>query len=96
MYFIDPNEGDSKDAIEAYCEMTTKSTCILPSPDKIPFKWYNKESKFGYSWFSEIKEGLAVSLTQYYFKFSKDLILFNLLYLKIRFVSQSFTNFMIY
>jgi hypothetical protein len=64
MYFIDPNEGDSKDAIEAYCEMTTKSTCILPSPDKIPFKWYNKESKLGYSWFSEMKEGFSVSLTQ--------------------------------
>lgn len=60
-YYIDPNEGSAKDAIEAYCDMTTKSTCIFASPSKIDTKFVqHKGSKVGHSWFSEMKQGFTV------------------------------------
>jgi collagen type II alpha len=32
-YWVDPNSGDPKDAILAYCNMENESTCIYPKPD---------------------------------------------------------------
>merc|ERR1711915_296969 len=31
-YWIDPNEGDTKDAIVVYCDMEENATCVLPQP----------------------------------------------------------------
>lgn len=36
MYWMDPNAGDTKDAIEVYCDMTHKATCITSSPSNFP------------------------------------------------------------
>lgn len=30
-YWIDPNGGDKADAVQVYCDMTEKATCIQPS-----------------------------------------------------------------
>lgn len=35
-YWIDPNEGDTKDAILVHCDMEKRATCILPSPGRTP------------------------------------------------------------
>lgn len=56
MYWIDPNEGDSKDAVQVYCNMAKGATCITPSPNKIPGKaYYIGRGK--HTWFSDMKEG---------------------------------------
>lgn len=34
-YWIDPNEGDVRDAVLVRCDVITKSTCIIPQPDHI-------------------------------------------------------------
>ncbi|CAG2174253.1 unnamed protein product [Oppiella nova] len=59
IYYIDPNEGTSNDAIQAYCDMTTKSTCVFPAPTSVPIRPYNKETKYGHNWFSEMKGGFT-------------------------------------
>lgn len=34
-YWIDPNQGDAKDAILAYCDMHERTTCIYPKPSEV-------------------------------------------------------------
>jgi len=35
-YWVDPNDGDIRDAILVYCDMDKRATCIYPSPAKSP------------------------------------------------------------
>ena len=38
MYFVDPNQGSPKDAIEVFCDMSTRQTCVLPKPSSVRVK----------------------------------------------------------
>lgn len=35
VYWIDPNQGDPKDAIQVYCDMQKKATCIIAKPEQV-------------------------------------------------------------
>lgn len=35
IYYIDPNQGDPKDAIQVYCDMEKKATCIIAKPEQV-------------------------------------------------------------
>ena len=60
MYWVDPNQGSSLDAIKVHCNMETGETCIAPAKSIVPMKnWYLskniKEKKP--VWFSESMTG---------------------------------------
>jgi collagen type II alpha len=57
-YWVDPNEGDPKDAILVYCDMKKKATCVVPKPEKSSEIHY--EGKEAEIWLGEIKNGLKV------------------------------------
>lgn len=56
-YWVDPNEGDVRDAVLVQCNQITKSTCVKPQPDHIgPIDFENRNpqpeiwlSEFGYT-----------------------------------------------
>lgn len=56
-YWVDPNEGDVRDAVLVRCDHITKSTCVKPQPDHIgPIDFVNRSpqseiwlSEFGYT-----------------------------------------------
>ena len=35
-YWIDPNDGDSRDAILVHCDAAKRSTCLFASPSRTP------------------------------------------------------------
>lgn len=42
-YWIDPNQGSTKDAIRVFCDMETGETCVNPNPSSVPRKaWWTK------------------------------------------------------
>lgn len=44
-YWIDPNEGSPRDAIQVYCNMEMGETCIPANPASIPRKnWWTSHS----------------------------------------------------
>ena len=44
-YWIDPNQGSTKDAIRVHCNMDTGETCISANPASIPRKtWWTKST----------------------------------------------------
>lgn len=44
-YWIDPNQGSTKDAIKVFCNMDNGETCISANPANIPRKaWWTKSS----------------------------------------------------
>lgn len=58
-YWIDPNEGDVRDAILVYCNADTKATCVKPSPEKTP-----EVSYVGHDqevWLSEVEGGIKMT-----------------------------------
>ena len=56
-YWVDPNEGDVRDAVLVRCDQITKSTCVKSQPDHIgPIDFENRSpqpeiwlSEFGYT-----------------------------------------------
>lgn len=51
-YFIDPNEGDVKDAIVVHCDMEEKASCVLPKPGMTEeFNWRGRSR--GLTWLGE-------------------------------------------
>lgn len=57
---MDPNEGDSKDAILVHCDMENKATCIVPKPERSPeIQHRGGESEI---WLGELKNGLKVGI----------------------------------
>lgn len=57
-YWVDPNEGDSKDAILVHCDMEKKATCIIPKPEKsAEIRYEGKDSEI---WLGEISNGFKV------------------------------------
>jgi collagen type II alpha len=60
-YWIDPNSGTPKDAILVYCDMDTKSTCIMPKPtisDEVTHVTEERET-----WFTDIPTNGGFSFT---------------------------------
>lgn len=44
-YWIDPNQGSTKDAIKVFCNMESGETCVSGNPANIPGKvWWTKSS----------------------------------------------------
>jgi len=56
-YWVDPNEGDTNDAIVVHCNMETKATCVLPKPAMTQeFSW--RGNVRGLAWLGDdIEEG---------------------------------------
>lgn len=62
-YWVDPNDGDIKDAILVYCDMEKKATCIMPKPaqsSEIRYKGRDPEI-----WLGEIENGMKVMILKY-------------------------------
>lgn len=60
VYWIDPNEGNARDAVQVQCRMATGASCVLPSPNQVPKKaHYVGRSKP--TWFSEMEGGYQMS-----------------------------------
>lgn len=57
-YWIDPNEGDMRDAIMVYCNKEAHTTCVYPSPARSPEIVY--EGNEQEIWLGEISGGLKV------------------------------------
>lgn len=60
MYWVDPNQGSSLDAIKVHCNMETGETCVYPSETIIPMKnWYLSKNirEKKHVWFSESMTG---------------------------------------
>jgi len=55
-YWIDPNQGDTKDSILVYCEMERRATCVRPSPGKTKQVTYQGKPR-AEVWFSEMDSG---------------------------------------
>ena len=57
-YWIDPNDGDQRDAILVLCDADTRSTCIFSSPLRTPeISYLNSEPEV---WLNEINSTLKV------------------------------------
>lgn len=57
-YWIDPNDGDAKDAILVHCEMEKKASCVFPSPQRSQeLQYIGDEPEI---WLGEIEKGIKV------------------------------------
>lgn len=44
-YWLDPNQGSTKDAIKVFCNMESGETCISANPASVPRKaWWTKST----------------------------------------------------
>lgn len=59
-YWIDPNEGDTRDAILVYCDAKKRATCLLPNPVRSPEINYITDQPE--TWLSEIENGMKVTI----------------------------------
>lgn len=60
-YWVDPNEGDIRDAILVRCDMVNKATCLYPQPNRTPEITYVGEEQE--IWVTEVEGGMKVSVT---------------------------------
>lgn len=59
-YWVDPNDGDPRDAILVHCDMKLRATCILPKPDRTPETTF--DSKEHEVWLGDADGGMKVSV----------------------------------
>lgn len=57
-YWIDPNDGDKRDAILVHCDMTKKATCVMAQPHNTGHINYIGEEKE--IWLGDIDGGMKV------------------------------------
>jgi len=58
MYWIDPNQGCSSDAIKVFCNFDTRETCISAQPGSIAQKnWFRTTQAKKHVWFGETING---------------------------------------
>lgn len=58
-YWVDPNDGDIRDAIYVYCDLKKRATCIVPAPAKSDEISYNgNEAEI---WLSEAAQGMKMT-----------------------------------
>lgn len=58
-YWIDPNDGDKRDAILVYCDMAKRATCIRPQPARSQNINYVGDEKE--IWLSEVHNGMKIT-----------------------------------
>ena len=58
-YWVDPNEGDVRDAILVHCNMVNKATCLYPQPNRTPEITYVGEDQE--IWVADVEGGMKVS-----------------------------------
>lgn len=59
-YWMDPNEGDIRDAILVQCKMETRATCVMPNPERTPeITHIGNEPEV---WLGDIEDGHKVSV----------------------------------
>lgn len=63
-YWIDPNQGDTKDSILVFCEMNRRATCVRPKPEKTKQITYLGKPR-AEVWFSEMDSGFQVIMFGY-------------------------------
>lgn len=61
-YWIDPNEGDKRDAILVHCDMAKKATCVYPNPAKSSRIVNTGSEKI--VWLSKVHGGMQVRVNQ--------------------------------
>lgn len=58
-YWIDPNEGDRKDAILVYCDMPKQATCVRSQPQRSNnIEYVGEESEI---WLSDVHNGMKIT-----------------------------------
>lgn len=58
-YWIDPNDGDKRDAILVFCDMEKRSTCVTSSPQRSQNLHYVGDERE--VWLSELENGMKIS-----------------------------------
>jgi len=58
-YWIDPNDGDKRDAILVHCDMVKKSTCVKPQPNRSENIHYTGEERE--LWLGEVRNGMKIT-----------------------------------
>lgn len=58
-YWIDPNEGDKRDAILVHCNKLTKATCVIPQPNRSGNIRHEGEEKE--VWLGEVHNGMKIT-----------------------------------
>lgn len=58
-YWVDPNEGDVRDAILVHCNMVKKATCLYPQPNRTPEITYVGEDQE--IWVAEVEGGMKLT-----------------------------------
>lgn len=58
-YWLDPNEGDIKDAILVYCDMKKRASCVISKPERS--QEINYQGKEMEVWLGDIENGLKVN-----------------------------------
>lgn len=58
-YWIDPNDGDKRDAIVVYCDMFKKATCVMPQPNRSETIHYEGDEKE--IWLGEFNNGMKIT-----------------------------------
>ena len=63
LYYIDPNQGSPKDAVQVFCKIDKKETCVIPKPGMADKGVHFEEPLTASSWFSdEAQDGFQVGL----------------------------------
>lgn len=58
-YWIDPNDGDIRDAILVYCDLKKRASCVVPAPAKSDeISYQGKEAEI---WLSEMSNGMKIN-----------------------------------
>jgi collagen type II alpha len=58
-YWIDPNDGDIRDAILVYCDLKKRATCVMPQPARSNEITYNGDENE--AWISDIDNGMKIA-----------------------------------
>lgn len=58
-YWIDPNDGDPRDAILAHCDMDRRATCVFPQPKRSPEVTYNGDEQE--VWLGDVPGGIKLT-----------------------------------
>lgn len=58
-YWVDPNEGDKRDAILVYCDMEKQATCVTPQPNRSKNINYIGDEKE--IWLGEVENGMKMT-----------------------------------
>lgn len=61
LYWIDPNSGNIKDAIEVYCHIQSGETCVSPKTVEFKSRAYEAANPGMEHWFHELENNEKVS-----------------------------------